>query len=297
MKKINWDDIDDYTRSKKLTLYGWIGLPIFLLCSILSSFIMIIGWAVVQALGGPAIINFDSSGMPVLADEKSLLLVSVAFGMLAYPLVWLIFPFARRQNKFVGGYGIKDIDKRMHTDGNKTKGWLKAIGIGVVIGILTAIVMTVLQIIATPILQGRDQSDTTTAMVVDSFNSITNGNNAYLTQALLMVISAFLIGPICEEFLFRGLIGMSFRDSRMFRKLSDKTRMIVICLLSGLVFGAMHFQPGDIVVSMMTMLFTGLIGAGFSYFALYRYNSLVPTMAAHVTYNTLAVVVSVILGV
>lgn len=296
MKKQDELEIDDYTKRKKLTIYGWLGIPMFLLASMIASFIMIIGWAVIQAFGGPALITMDSSGTPVLADMTNLMLVSTSFGMLAYPLIWL-FPAMRRQNRFVGGYGIKTIDKRMNTS-SKAMGWLKAIGIGILLGLLTVIIMTILQIIASPVLSGHNQDDTTTGMIVNAFTGLTNGTSRYAPQAILMIISAFLIGPICEELLFRGEIGMSFRDSTMFRKMGEKPRKIAVCILSGLLFGILHFQTGsDMVVSLLTMLFTSLIGVFFSWLALYKFNSVVPTMAAHVTYNSFAVVASVLLGV
>ena len=299
MKRSNENEIDDYTRMKKLTLYGWLGVPVWFIASIIASIIMVIIMAVLQSTGNADFITMNANGDANLSKQSmsNIMLLSVPFGMLAYPIIWSVFPFARRQNRFVHGYGIKDLKERLHT--KTTKGaWFKGIGLGVLCGLITTVGMTLLSILSSPILKNHNQDQTTTAMVVKAAESLKTGAvSSYYWLSLLMVICAFIIGPICEELVFRGLIGMSFRDSNMFRSLSDKTRMIVICLLSGALFGLMHFQPGDTVVSITTMLFTGLIGAWFSWLALYKFNSIVPTMAAHVTYNSIAVLLTLLLGI
>ena len=300
MKRTDENEIDDYTRMKKLTLYGWLGVPVWFIASIIASIIMVIIMVALQSTGNADFITMNANGNVNLSEQSmsNVMMLSVPFGMLAYPIIWLIFPFARRQNRFVHGYGIKDLKERLHTKTTKSA-WFKGISLGILCGLITTVGMTLLSILANPILKNHNQDQTTTAMVVKAAESLKTGavsSSAYWLS-LLMVICAFIIGPICEELVFRGLIGMSFRDSNMFRSLSDKTRMIIICLLSGALFGLMHFQPGDTVVSMITMLFTGLIGAWFSWLALYKFNTVVPTMAAHVTYNSIAVLLTLLLGI
>ena len=299
MKRTDENEIDYYTRMKKLTLYGWLGIPTLFIASIIANIIMFIIMVALQSTGNADFITMNANGGVNLSEQSmsNIMLLSVPFGMLAYPIIWLMFPFARRQNRFVHGYGIKDLKERLHTKTTKSA-WFKGIGIGVLCGLITTVVMTLLSILANPILKNHNQDQTTTAMVVKAAESLKTGAvSSTYWLSLLMVICAFIIGPICEELVFRGLIGMSFRDSNMFRSLSDKTRMIIICLLSGALFGLMHYQPGDTIVSMTTMLFTGLIGAWFSWLALYKFNTVVPTMAAHVTYNSLAVLLTLLLGI
>lgn len=285
-------DYDDYTIRKKLTLYGWAGVPMFFIVNIIASFLMVIGWAIVQALGGPALITFDN-GEPAIADMTNLMLVSTIVGMFAYPLIWL-FPFARRQHKFVHGYGIKDLQDKMHTR-TVHGAWLKAIGIGAAIGIGVFIVMGLIQLALSPVLDGRDQSDTTTTMIVDSIKNA--GTGSYVIQGILVGLMACLIGPIMEELLFRGFIGMSFRDSIMFRKKSDKIRMWIIIILSGALFGVMHMQPGDPIVSIATMLLTGSLGAFLSWMSLYKFKTVVPGMATHAVYNSITILLAVLAGI
>lgn len=299
MKRIDENEIDDCTRMKKLTLYGWLGVPTWFIASIIASIIMFIIIAVLQSTGNADFITMNDNGNVNLSEQSmsNIMMLSVPFGMLAYPIIWLIFPFARRQNRFVHGYGIKDLKERLHTKTTKSA-WFKGISLGVLCGLITTVGMTLLSILANPILKNHNQDQTTTATVVKAAESLKTGAvSSTYWLSLIMVICAFIIGPICEELVFRGLIGMSFRDSNMFRNLSDKTRMIIICLLSGALFGLMHYQPGDTVVSMTTMLFTGLIGTWFSWLALYKFNTVVPTMAAHVTYNSIAVLLTLLLGI
>lgn len=293
MKRSEENDLDDYAKRKKLTIYGWLGIPVWLLTSIFAMFIMLVAIGLMQAAGFATFITM-TNGAPNV-DMTGIMLLSVSFGMLAYPLIWC-FPFARRQNRFVHGYGIRNLKERLHcaTNGHA---WMKGIGIGILCGLATTVAMTLLSLASNPILEGRNQDDTTTGMVVKAAESLRNASSPYFMASLAMVISAFLIGPICEELLFRGLIGMSFRDSNMFRKFDGNARKVMICVLSGALFGLLHFQGGDPVVSVATMMFTGIIGTWFSWLALYRFDSVVPTMAAHVTYNSVAVILSIVAGI
>lgn len=61
-----------------------------------------------------------------------------------------------------------------------------------------------------------------------------------------MIISVVLIGPVCEEIIFRGII---------LEGLSQKYNTIKALIFSSLIFGLIHFQPLQII----SAFFAGLI--------------------------------------
>jgi len=93
----------------------------------------------------------------------------------------------------------------------------------------------------------------------------------------LLVLSAALtcvLAPICEEFLFRGYV---------FTALRSWCGTWPAALLTGLIFGAIHFGSAP------ALDLVPLAGLGFGLCLLYRYSgSLYPCIAAHSLNNSLA---------
>jgi membrane protease YdiL (CAAX protease family) len=100
-----------------------------------------------------------------------------------------------------------------------------------------------------------------------------------------LVLLAVAIAPISEELFFRGVL---------FRTVRDRHGFWPAALASAIPFGLVHYVPSpaiDALVLQLTMVFTG-IGLAWIY---ERRGSIVASMAAHVAFNVVGLVV--ILGV
>ena len=71
----------------------------------------------------------------------------------------------------------------------------------------------------------------------------------------------------------------------------------IIIILSGALFGVMHMQPGDPIVSITTMLLTGSLGTFLSWMSLYKFKTVVPGMATHAVYNSITILLAVLAGI
>ena len=100
-----------------------------------------------------------------------------------------------------------------------------------------------------------------------------------------LVLLAVVVAPISEEFFFRGVL---------FRTVRDRHGFWPAALASAIPFGLVHYVQApavDALVLQLTMVFTG-IGLAWIY---ERRGSIVASMAAHMAFNVVGLVV--ILGV
>lgn len=96
-----------------------------------------------------------------------------------------------------------------------------------------------------------------------------------------LVVLAVVVAPISEELFFRGVL---------FRSVRDRHGFWAAALASALPFGLVHYVPSpaiDAFVLQLTMVFTG-IGLAWIY---ERRGSVVASMAAHVAFNVVGLVV------
>ncbi len=98
---------------------------------------------------------------------------------------------------------------------------------------------------------------------------------------ILAVLYGFAIAPIAEEFFFRGVL---------FRALADRRGFWAGALISGAVFGLVHYPVGepfaDAMVLPLVMTVTG-IGLAWIY---ERRQSLLAPIAAHMVFNAIGLV-------
>lgn len=96
----------------------------------------------------------------------------------------------------------------------------------------------------------------------------------------ITVVYALVVAPFGEELFFRGVL---------FRALRDRHGFAVGAIGSGIGFGLIHYIPGpalDSILLMTVMVFTGI---GFAFIA-DRRRTLVASIAAHVTFNAIGLV-------
>ena len=100
------------------------------------------------------------------------------------------------------------------------------------------------------------------------------GSNEATSLLLLSAVLTCVVAPICEEFLFRGLIFTALRNWR---------GTLPAAVITGLVFGGVH------IGSAPTLDLVPLAGLGFGLCLLYRRSgSLYPCIAAHSLNNSIA---------
>lgn len=98
------------------------------------------------------------------------------------------------------------------------------------------------------------------------------------------ILTAVLVAPVAEEIVFRGMIFDAFKKD------ADTW---LYPIMSGLLFGAMHTQQGGILEVIVPMIVTGT--AGMTWARLYqKEQNLYLTMFAHMVYNGIVVLISVI---
>lgn len=100
------------------------------------------------------------------------------------------------------------------------------------------------------------------------------------TAAAVSVVLAVLVAPIVEELFFRGIVFRSVRDRRGFW---------AGAIVSGLLFGLVHYVPAawqDTMLLQSIMVFTG-IGLAWIY---ERRGNLVANIAAHMAFNTIGII-------
>ena len=100
------------------------------------------------------------------------------------------------------------------------------------------------------------------------------------TAAVVAAILAIVVAPIVEELFFRGILFRSIRDRRGFW---------VGAIVSGLVFGLVHYVPAawqDTLLLQSIMVFTG-IGLAWIY---ERRGNLVANIATHMVFNSIGLI-------
>lgn len=104
-------------------------------------------------------------------------------------------------------------------------------------------------------------------------NPLTKGN------LFIMVLTIGIVAPFAEEFLFRGVI---------YRTLSKNISIPVTIIIQGILFGIYH---GNLIQG----VYASLLGIIFG-FITHKTQSLWPAIIAHMTNNTIAVIIPAVMG-
>ena len=117
---------------------------------------------------------------------------------------------------------------------------------------------------------------------------------------LVMLLSCVcVINPIAEELVFRGMIGRRLVDSKMLRTGVDSNGprkwwgSLLVCLLGGLFFGVVHFTSLS-MAGFLPVILTTLLGALCVWLSSIKTRSLWVSIAAHVAFNSVQMLILVL---
>lgn len=117
---------------------------------------------------------------------------------------------------------------------------------------------------------------------------------------LVMLLSCVcVINPIAEELVFRGMIGRRLVDSKMLRTGVDSNGprkwwgSLLVCLLGGLFFGVVHFTSLS-MAGVLPVILTTLFGALCVWLSSIKTRSLWVSIAAHVAFNSVQMLILVL---
>jgi membrane protease YdiL (CAAX protease family) len=99
-------------------------------------------------------------------------------------------------------------------------------------------------------------------------------------ESIASVVLAVLVAPVAEELYFRGIL---------FRSLRDRHGFWIGAIVSGLIFGVVHYVPApwqDFMLLQSIMVFTGIALA----WIYERRGTLVADIAAHMAFNAVGIV-------
>jgi membrane protease YdiL (CAAX protease family) len=193
------------------------------------------------------------------ADDPGTVYVGIVgdLAWLGFMLVWLYrwHPgWQRRIGVFFGRRGLRDA--------------LVGFGGGLLLYPLIAIVVAVPLTFLFRTISGSDA--TTPDQLPQHLNT---------AESIASVVLAVFVAPVAEELYFRGIV---------FRSLRDRHGFWLGAVVSGLIFGAVHYVPApwqDFMLLQSIMVFTGIALA----WIYERRGNLVADVAAHMAFNTVGV--------
>jgi membrane protease YdiL (CAAX protease family) len=220
-----------------------------------------------------------------------------AFGVPLASLSMIITMLAVSSRSVIRGNGgfhflpddVADGDRR-----KKILGAFRSLLSGAFIGVVMCMVLTILVNALYAIGIDVSGSSSTTKSVTQSMMGVVGISTSHgftMVSGIITLSFSAVLSPIVEEMFFRGFLGRSIVESPLMRR-KDHSRSvpatIMICILSGLLFGLGHINTAD---SMRKMVFTALwmlfMGALYTWLATIRQGGLLLTASAHITYNVI----------
>lgn len=245
--------------------------------------------------------SYNDAIMPVENFFNSYLGIPVA--LLGMGLV-MFSPIIRDMVKINGGYHISlrsdAFKKDMKTD-STMKAWLTLFIVGVFGGMVVWILHTIIINVLFNIGIDVTGSSSTTARVAGQESATDVGVLGWTgVMTAVNIVFSMIISPILEEFVFRGfvarcLIRSSFLTIKHGSRKGTRNwwRMLVICIISGLWFGAGHISTQDgLEKSVFLFVFMTLFAALLAWVSCVKFDSLWPAILIHVVYNGITLLVA-----
>ena len=141
-----------------------------------------------------------------------------------------------------------------------------------------------------------DTGSTVENMVLDLWHT---GGALNWFNLVMLLSCVCVINPIAEELVFRGMIGRRLVDSKMLRTGVDSNGSrkwwgsLLVCLLGGLFFGVVHFTSLS-MAGILPVILTTLFGALCVWLSSIKTRSLWVSIAAHVAFNSVQMLILVL---
>ena len=141
-----------------------------------------------------------------------------------------------------------------------------------------------------------DTGSTVGNMILDLWHT---GGTLNWFNLVMLLSCVCVINPIAEELVFRGMIGRRLVDSKMLRTGVDSNGprkwwgSLLVCLLGGLFFGVVHFTSLS-MAGVLPVILTTLLGALCVWLSSIKTRSLWVSIAAHVAFNSVQMLILVL---
>lgn len=288
------------------TFGWWLLLPMIVIGGLAGSlFGMIIYWVTAQDFG----INYTMTTSQTPEGAQTLLPVdgqsvsmNVASGLLSNATVWsLIFTGVSAIAFFLMKWRKRSPDASgslsWRTNGKLDVWWKMLTGALVGLAFYGAYLLVGWGLAAVGVnLTSSDTGSTVENMILDLWH--TGGALSWFNLVMLL-LCVCIINPIAEEFVFRGMIGRRLVDSKMLRTGvgSNGPRKwwgsLLVCLLGGLFFGVVHFTSLS-MAGILPVILTTLFGALCVWLSSIKTRSLWVSIAAHVAFNSVQMLILVL---
>lgn len=207
-----------------------------------------------------------------LKKSDNLSILDSHFLMLAVNLTVVIIVFSLFRSQ-----GIRNFFKFQNAS-------LKNIFIGVLTGIWLYFGLQIFSGLINIIFGSDDKHIITSS---DTSDRISDGLQTSSIIAIIVVLFVVVLAPVFEELIYRATIFGLFERSRINR---DKFPFIAM-IVSGFIFGLAHFQGATTATDWFVVIWTSISGMIFCTL-LYKTKSIYTSMAAHITYNSITIILS-----
>lgn len=288
------------------TFGWWLLVPMIAIGGLVGSlFGMIIYWVTAQDFG----ISYTMTTGQTPGDAQTLLPVDgqsssmhIASGLLSNATVWsLVFTGVSAIVFFLMKWRKRSPDASgslsWRTNGKLDVWWKMLMGALVGLAFYAAYLLVGWGLSTVGLnFTSSDTGSTVENMILDLWHT---GGALNWFNLVMLLSCVCVINPIAEELVFRGMIGRRLVDSKMLRTGvdSDGSRKwwgsLLVCLLGGLFFGVVHFTSLS-MAGILPVILTTLFGALCVWLSSIKTRSLWVSIAAHVAFNSVQMLILVL---
>lgn len=288
------------------TFGWWLLVPMILIGGLVGSlFGMIIYWVTAQDFG----ISYTMTTGQTPEGAQTLLPVDgqsssmhIASGLLSNATVWsLVFTGVSAIVFFLMKWRKRAPDASgslsWRTNGKLDVWWKMLMGALVGLAFYAAYLLVGWGLSAVGLnLTSSDTGSTVENMILDLWHT---GGALNWFNLVMLLSCVCVINPIAEELVFRGMIGRRLVDSKMLRTGVDSNGSrkwwgsLLVCLLGGLFFGVVHFTSLS-MAGILPVILTTLFGALCIWLSSIKTRSLWVSIAAHVAFNSVQMLILVL---
>lgn len=281
------------------TFGWWLLVPMLLIGGLAGAlFGMVIYWVTTGDFGISYLATTQDGSTQTLLPEAGPTGMTISDGLMADATVWsLVFTGVSAIVFFLMKWRRRAPDAAgslaWRTDGRLDVWWKALLGALTGAGFYVAYLLVAWGLAALGVnLTSSDTGSTVENMIMGLWH--TGGARSWVDLVLLLACVC-LVNPVAEELVFRGMIGRRLVDSKMLRTGDGSNGprrwwgSLLVCLLSGLFFGVVHFTSLS-MAGVLPVILTTLFGALCVWLSSIKTRSLWVSISAHVAFNSIQMV-------